>query len=124
MTHQTLQRKRMPKKQPPKNSTWVQLTKDFVEEWPEVLEGLHFQNMPVKYLIYIKIKLKNNIIIHYDIAQELKVKKQESIVRFLKQTLATNYNKIINVDLKFDIPALKRDMESRTSLLMSKTFSR
>jgi len=114
----------MPKKQPPKNSTWVQLTKDFVEEWPEILEGLHFQNMPVKYLIYIKIKLKNNIIIHYDIAQELKVKKQESIVRFLKQTLATNYNKIINVDLKFDIPALKRDMESRTSLLMSKTFSR
>lgn len=112
----------MPKKQPPKNSTWVQLTKDFVKEWPEVLEGLTFQNMPVKYLIYIDIKLKNNITIHYDIAQELKIRKQDAIARFLKQTLATNYNKIINVDMKFNILALKKDMESKTSLLMSKTF--
>ena len=112
----------MPKRQPPKNSTWVQLTKDFVEEWPEVLEGLTFQNMPVKYLIYIDIKLKNNITIHYDIAQELKIRKQDAIARFLKQTLATNYNKIINVDMKFNILALKKDMESKTSLLMSKTF--
>ena len=124
MTHQTLQRKRMPKKQPPKNSTWVQLTKDFVEEWPEVLEGLHFQNMPVKYLMCIKIILKNNITIQYDIAKELKFKKQEVIARFLRQTLETHYRKIKNVDMKFDIPALKRDMESKTSLLMSKTFKK
>ena len=67
----------MPKRLPPKNSSWVQLTKDFVKEWPEVLEGLHFQNMPVKYLLYIDIILKNNITIHYDIAKELKIKKQE-----------------------------------------------
>ena len=117
-----LQRKRMPKKQPPKNSTWVQLTKDFVKEWPEVLEGLTFQNMPVKYLIYIDIKLKNNITIHYDIAQELKVKKQDAIARFLIQTLQSNYRKIKNVDMKFNIPALKRDMQSKTTLLMSKAF--
>jgi len=28
------------------------------------------------------------------------------------------------VDLKFDIPTLKKDMESRTSLLMAKTFKK
>ena len=114
----------MPKRQPPKNKTWVQLTQDFVKEWPEVLEGLQFQNMPVKYLIYIDIKLKNNITIHYDIAKELKSKKQETIARFLRKTIEQNYMKIKNVDMKFNIPALKKDMESRTSLLMSKTFKR
>ncbi len=114
----------MPKKQPPKNSTWVQLTKDFVKEWPEVLEGLNFRNMPVKYLMYVNIILKNNVTIHYDIKKELKVKKQERIARFLKDTIEKNYLKIKNVDLKFDIPALKKDMESRTSLLMSKTFKK
>ena len=57
----------MPKKLPPKNSTWVQLTKDFVKEWPEVLEGLQFRNMPVKYLEYINLNLKNNVTIRYDI---------------------------------------------------------
>ena len=100
------------------------MTKDFVKEWPEVLEGLQFQNMPVKYLLYINLILKNNITIHYDIAKELKTKKQETIARFLKNTIETNYVKIKNVDMKFDIPALKRDMQSRTSLLMAKTFKK
>ncbi len=114
----------MPKRQPPKNSTWVQLTKDFVKEWPEVLEGLHFQNMPVKYLLYIEILLKNNITIRYDIAKELKVKNQSTIAKFLKQTIEQNYVKIKSVDMKFDIPALKKDMESKTSLIMAKTFKK
>ena len=114
----------MPKRQPPKNKTWVQLTQDFVKEWPEVLEGLHFQNMPVKYLLYIDIILKNNITIHYDIAKELKRKKQDTIARFLKKTIEQNYIKIKSVDMKFNIPALKKDMQSRTSLLMAKTFKK
>jgi len=114
----------MPKRQPPKNKTWVQLTQDFVKEWPEVLEGLQFQNMPVKYLLYIDIILKNNITIHYDIAKELKTKKQETIARFLRKTIEDNYLKIKSVDMKFDIPALKRDMQNKTSLIMAKTFKR
>ena len=114
----------MPKRQPPKNSTWVQLTKDFVKEWPEVLEGIHLQNMPVKYLMYVNIILKNNITIHYDIAKELNRKKQETIARFLKTTIEQNYIKIKTVDLKFNIPALKKDMESKTSLVMAKAFKK
>ena len=114
----------MPRRQPPKNSTWVQLTKDFVKEWPEVLEGLHFQNMPVKYLLYINIRLKNNLTIHYDVSKELKTKKQHTIARILRKTVEQYYAKIKNVEMKFDIPALKKDMESKTSLLMSKTFKK
>ncbi len=117
-----LLKKRMPKRQPPKNSTWVQLTKDFVKEWPDVLDGLQFKNMPVKYLKFIILILKNNITIHYDIQKELRTKKQEQIARFLKKTVEQNYMKIKSVDLKFDIQRLKKDMESKTSLLMDKTF--
>ena len=114
----------MPRKQPPKNSTWVQLTKDFVNEWPEVLEGIQFQNMPVKYLKFVNIILKNNVTIHYNIEKELKTRNQNSIARFLKQTLEQHYKKIKNVDLKFIIPRLKKDMESRTSLVMDKAFKK
>lgn len=112
----------MPKKLPPKNSSWIQLTKDFVKEWPEILEGLHFRNLPVKYLLYCNIILKNNITIHYDIKKALKSKKQDSIARFLKKTIEQNYLKIKNIDLKFDINALKRDMEKKTSNILSRTF--
>ena len=114
----------MPKRQPRKNSTWVQLTKDFVREWPEILEGLQFQNMPVKYLLYVRLFLKNNITVHYDIKKELGTKKQERIARFLRDTINENYMKILNVELKFDIPALKKDMQSRTSVLTSRTFKK
>ena len=114
----------MPKKQPPKNSTWVQLTKDFVSEWPEVLDGLQFQNMPVKYLKFVNITLKNNVTINYNIEKELKIKSQNIIAQFLKQTLEQHYKKIKNVDLKFNVPKLKKDMESKTSALMLKTFKK
>ena len=79
----------MPRKQPPKNSTWVSLTREFVKEWPEVLEGLHFTNMPVKYLMFVNIILKNNVTIHYDIAKEIKKKNQKRI-DLLKKILLEN----------------------------------
>ena len=74
--------------------------------------------------MYIDIILKNNITIHYDIAKELKTKKQDTIAKFLKKTIEQNYLKIRSVDIKFDVPRLKKDMESKTSLLMAKTFKR
>ena len=77
----------MPKKLPPKNSSWVQLTKDFVKEWPEILEGLHFKNMPVKYLLFCNINLKNNITIHYDIKKELH--KQAGELQFIYTMVAS-----------------------------------
>tara|TARA_Y100000748_G_scaffold299709_1_gene297001 strand:- start:3631 stop:3975 length:345 start_codon:yes stop_codon:yes gene_type:complete len=112
----------MPKKLPPKNSNWLQLTKDFVKEWPEVLEGLHFQNLPVKYLQYVNIELKNNITIHYNVKKELRLKKQEAIAKVLKKTIQINYPKIKSIDLKFDVRVLKKDMESKTSAILARTF--
>ena len=111
----------MPKKLP-KNKSWISLTKGFVKGWPEVLDGLSFTNMPVKYLLYVDIILKNNITIHYDIRKELRIKPQERIAKFLRTTISQNYFKIQSVDLKFDVPALKKDIESRTSKILSKSF--
>ena len=115
-------RKRMPKRQPPKNSSWLQLTKDFVNEWPEVLEGLHFTNMPVTYLLYVNLQLKNNITINYNIKKEAKTKSQSSIAKLLTKLLTKHYNDIKSMDLKFDVPALKKDIQSKTSKILSKSF--
>ena len=112
----------MPKRLPPRNSSWVQLTKDFVKEWPEVLEGLHFTNMPVKYLEYVIIKISNNVTIHYNIKRELKRKSQITIAKFLKTTLEQNYAKIRGINLKFDMPKLKKDVESKTIAVLEKSF--
>ena len=115
-------RKRMPKRQPPKNSSWLQLTKDFVNEWPEVLEGLHFTNMPVTYLLYVNLVLKNNITINYNIKKEAKRKSQSTIAKLLTKLLTKHYKDIKSMDLKFDVPALKKDIQSKTSKILSKSF--
>ena len=39
-----------------------------------------------------------------------------------KVTLKIKFS--INVDLKFDIPALKKDMETKTSAILGKTFKK
>jgi len=45
-------------------------------------------------------------------------------VNVLKKTIEKNYFKIKTVDLKFDIPALRRDMESKTDKILNKTFKK
>jgi hypothetical protein len=112
----------MPKRLPKSKNTWVSLVRDFVKEWPEVLDGLHFTHMPVMYLKYVDILLKNNLTIHYDVTKEIKLKSQTKIANFLKFTIEQNYFKIKSVDLKFDVALLKKDIESKTSKILSKSF--
>jgi hypothetical protein len=113
----------MSKKLPKSKQTWVQLTAEFVKEWPEVLEGLSFSNMPIHYVTFCDIVLKNNITIHYDVAKEIAANKSEvAVADTLKKFINNNYDSITHVDLKFDIPRLKNDMESKTSNLLKKTF--
>ena len=112
----------MPKKLPKSKHTWVSLARNFVKEWPEVLDGLSFTHMPVTYLKYVNILLKNNLTIHYDISKELKIKSQNKIAKFLRDTIEQNYFKIKTVDLKFDIQSLKKDMQAKTSTILDKTF--
>ena len=114
-----------PQKPNPKSSkTWIQLTQEFVKEWPEVLDGLSFTNMPIRYVKWCDIILKNQVVIHVDIEKDLKTKSQVSVVRSLKKYINENYINILSVDLKFDVPRLKKDMESKTSKLLDKTFKK
>ena len=112
----------MPKKLPKNRKTWVSLARDFVKEWPEVLDGLSFTHMPVNYLKSVNITLRNNLTIHYDVSKEIKLKTDAKVARFLRDIIHNNYFKIKNVDLKFDIPLLKNDIESKTSKILSKSF--
>jgi len=114
-----------PKQHDPKSKkTWVQLTQEFVKEWPEVLEGLSFTNMPIRYVKWCDIILKNQVTIHIDIEKDLETKPQNAVARSLKKYIQDNYVNIQTVDLKFDVPRLRDDMQSRTSKLMDKTFKK
>jgi len=108
--------------QDPKSKSWIQLTQDFVKEWPEILEGLSFHTMPLKYIQWVNIILKNNATIKLDIETELKTKPQKYVAGWIKQYIENNYKNIQSVDLKFDVPRLKQDMESKTNNVLTKAF--
>ena len=112
------------KPQNPKNKSWIQLTQDFVKEWPDVLEGLSFQSMPIKYVKNINIILKNKATLKLDIEKELKIKRQKAITDWLKKYIEANYKNISTVDIKFDVSRLRSDMESKTAKILDKTFKK
>ena len=97
-----------------------------------IKDGKYFTNSP-KYQTNINVmgmnspqwmKLKMSFIMSCFMyaGKELKIKKQDSIAKFLKKTIEINYPKIKSIDLKFDIPVLKKYMESKTSAILERTF--
>lgn len=115
-----------PKKRPRnlKNKNWVQLTKNFVKEWPDVLEGLSFTSMPIKYLKSMHIYLKNSAMLVLDVEKEVQRKKESVVATWCKQYVERNYRNIKTIDLKFDVPKLRADMESKTAKILNKTFNK
>jgi hypothetical protein len=113
----------MPRKNPP-SKNWLHLTKKFVKEWPEVLEGLNFQNLPIKYLNFINITLKNGISMTYDIQQELKKDTQRIVAKRMMKTIESHYTNIVTVDLKFDVERLKKDITQKTDTMSGKIFKK
>ena len=70
----------MPRRKVPKNKrTWVTLTQDFVKEWPEVLEGVNYNTLPITYVKWIDIFLKSSVTLHYDVQKELKIKSAKKV---------------------------------------------
>ena len=110
---------RLPKRTKP---TWVTLAKDFIKEWPEVLDGLEYTNLPISYVKWIHITLKNNVTIRYDIEKALQVRSKKKIVDIVTKSLNGNYNNIKKVDLKFNVKQLKIDIEQKTDVFLKKSY--
>lgn len=109
----------------PKNKkTWISITKDFIKEWPEILAGLEFKNLPVKYVNHINIVLKNKATIKIVVSEELKSKTQKHVADWIKEYINRNKKNIDHVDIKFDVPRLKDDMENKTAKVLNRTFKK
>ena len=54
--------------------------------------------------------------------KELKMKPRSRIAKMITGTLHSHYANIKNVNIKFNIPKLKKDIEERTSNFLKKSF--
>jgi hypothetical protein len=112
-------------KKAPRKRSWISFTEKFVKEWPDVFDTIEYVNLPISYLKFAKIFLKNHVSIIYDVEKELSNKRsQQAIATQLKSFIDKNSNKITNIELKFDTDRMKRDMQNKTNSLMNKTFKK
>ena len=89
-----------------------------VKEWPEVLEDLYMNTMPVAYLDRIHLEFADGRVWEIDIKTELKQKGPEDIADILLNTLQEYKEEIQKIDFKVDIEKLKRDIQDSSKSIL------
>lgn len=102
----------MPKKQP--------LAKDVVDHWPEVLEDIDIQVVPLEYLHSVRITFEDGKV--WDVDIEASRKKGDDVdVELVLGELFEEYDEFItNVDFRLDTVRLKEDITKRTRIFLKK----
>jgi len=95
------------RKQPRNKQSWVQLAQNFVDQWPEVLEGIELTNMPIHYVDSVAIILKNHITITVDIKSCLKKMGKKQTAAILKNYITYVWKKCIIIQIMINRLYLK-----------------
>tara|TARA_B100000424_G_C22864684_1_gene460601 strand:- start:310 stop:657 length:348 start_codon:yes stop_codon:yes gene_type:complete len=110
------------RKLPRSKQSWIELSRNFVKQWPEVLEGMALTNMPIGYVEVVTVTQKNGISIAFNIRKLSKANSEPKVAKILQNYIKKNFKKIKMVDLTFNIKKLKYDMNNKTQAVLSKSF--
>ena len=86
-----------------------------VKEWPEVFEDLYMNTMPVVYLECVQLEFTNGRVWEIDVKDQLKTEDADDVAQRLLETLQEYKDEIKNIEFKFDIDRLKRDIKNSTN---------
>jgi len=95
------------------------LPQDVIDHWPEVLQDVDLEVIPIKYLHAVRVQFKEGKI--WDIDLTDKDKKKPDEVEQSLQDLFTHYeNDIEHIDFKLDTERIKTDIKKRTASFLKK----
>ena len=93
------------------------LPKEVTDHWPDVLEDVDIEVIPIDYLYSIRITFDDNIT--WDIA----INEGDSdidIENALDEVLNEYEDNIVNIDFRLNTQKVKEDITSRTNIFMKK----
>jgi hypothetical protein len=93
------------------------LPKEVTDHWPDVLEDVDVEVIPIDYLYSIRITFDDNIT--WDIA----INEDDSdidIENALDEVLNEYEDNIVNIDFRLNTQKVKEDITSRTNIFMKK----
>lgn len=92
------------------------LPQDVIDLWPEVLNDVELEVLPIKYLLEVSIHFKSGKIWNVDLTDTQNQDAKESL-----HTLFEEYeNDIDHLDFKLDTNQIKTDITKRTASFMKK----
>lgn len=93
------------------------LPPEVIELWPEVLEDVEVEVVPIEYLHSIRISFDDGVTWNIDLNQKTdEVDIEESIVDLIDEYK----DEIINVDFRLNTEQVKKDISKRTHIFMKK----
>lgn len=101
----------MPKRQ-------FKLPEHLVQKWPEALEDLEMNTMPLAYLELIKLEFTDGRIWHISITDLLKEQAADDVVEHLLNIIEGNEGEIKKIDFDIDIDKLKLDIDQGTKRIL------
>lgn len=103
----------------PKNK----LPQDVVDRWPEVLNDVDVNVVPIEYLRQIEVSFEDDKTWIIDIDQE-KIADNQDIIEELEESLEDLFDEyedvIVGVNFVLDVEKVKRDITKRTRTFLKK----
>lgn len=100
----------------PKNK----LPQEVIESWPEVLEDVDVQVVPLEYLDSIRVTFEDGKVWDIDIAKSLEKGPEFDVETALEDIFEEYEDSIVNVDFRLDTDRVKQDIQRRTAHFMKK----
>lgn len=100
----------------PKNK----LSKDVIDSWPEILEDIDIQVVPLEYLDSIRVSFVDGKIWDIDIAKSIGAGLDFDIEDALEEIFDEYQDTISGVDFRLDTEKVKRDIKNRTAQFLKK----
>jgi len=100
----------------PKNK---KLPPSVIDRWPEILDDVEVEVIPVQYLDSVKVYFRDGKIWDIDVKKSLDQEIPD--LEEALEDLFSQYEDVIeNIDFRLDTERVKRDIQNRTRLFMKK----
>lgn len=87
------------------------LSKDVIEQWPEVLQDVDVKAVPLDYLHNMQIFFKEGRVWEINIAKHVRENNIEDLETHLTELMREYEDSIEHVEFKLDVKKMKKDVE-------------
>jgi hypothetical protein len=96
------------------------LSKDLIENWPEVFSEVKLNVLPLRYLHAVLVNFKDGKTWEIRITPEIKRDGWPAFEKNLSELVVNYEDKVDNVDFKLDTVKVRRDIERSTQKFLKK----